>query len=173
MFEYKNNEMVPMTRRYPNLKRKVLERDAKIAAKLARAWDVEHDERKVLQIFVDHNAQLSHQRYWELLRTVWIICGSVKLIGQFRIFMCSSRPHKYYFSTPEEAAQFRDMKEGIDLFRATDDANDGGISWTTSREYAESYKEQFSKRHILIRPLIKTEVFAYINRNREDEIIIL
>ena len=29
--EYSNNELIPMSRRYPNLKQKVLDRDGKIA----------------------------------------------------------------------------------------------------------------------------------------------
>ena len=43
-----NNEFVPMTRRYPDLRKKVLERDAKVANKLIVAWDIERDSDKVL-----------------------------------------------------------------------------------------------------------------------------
>ena len=49
----------------------------------------------------------------------------------------------------------------------------GGLSWTTSLEYAKFYAQQYGKSQIIKRIVNKKEVFAYINRNKESEILIL
>ena len=173
MFQYQNNELVPMTRRYPVLKKKVAERDSKIAMKLIQAWDQEKDSEKAMSIYMKNRHLLSHYRYWELMRTVWVLAGSVENTPVFRELMKSTRPHSYYFSTPEEARVLRGLPNMVPVFRATDDPQDKGLSWTLSKEYAETYMVNFNKEHIVELLAPKTLFFAYINRNQEEEIIIL
>jgi len=167
------NETVVMTRHYPKLARKVLERDSKIAKKIIQAWDNEHDEEKLLSIFIKEKKNLSDERYWELLRIVWIITGGLVNVDLFRSLMRSKRPNRYYFSTPEETKKLRELQDVFIVFRACNSNDDDGISWTTSRTYAEQYKDLFNKEMILSRWVSKDEVFAYIDRNLESEIIIL
>ena len=167
-----NNERVEMTRRYPDLSKKVLRRDAEITKKIITAWDVEKSTEKVLSIYLKEKNNLSDERYWELLRTVWIIAGSINNADVFRKLMQSGRKERYYFSTPEDAKKLREMPEQFEVYRAGTDT-DNGISWTTSKEYAEHYKLAFGKEKILTRKINKKEVFAYIQRNLEFEIIIL
>lgn len=169
----KTNEYVPMTRRYPDLCRRVLMRDSKIAARLITAWDVEQDAEKVLGIFLKEQKNLSHERYWECLRTVWVLAGSVVLAPSFRRLLCSTRPSRHYFSTPEEAAQLRALPESFVVYRATNDVADGGLSWTLSKEYGLWYMERFGKAHLSERMISRKDVFALINRNNEAEIILL
>ena len=173
MFQYQNNELVPMTRRHPALKKKVAERDFKIAKKLIKAWDQEKDSEKVLNIYLKEKNLLSHYRYWELMRTVWIICGSVENSMLFRTLMQSTRPQRHYFSTPEEAETLRNMSSPITAYRATDTLKIDGLSWTLSREYAELYQQQFGKEMVIQKQVKKDDIFAYINRNKEEELIIL
>ena len=173
MFQYQNNELVPMTRRYPVLKKKVAERDSKIAKKLIQAWDQEHNSEKVLHIYLKNKHLLSHYRYWELMRTVWIICGGVEESDVFRNLMKSKRPHRYYFSTPEESKLLRELPSKVTVYRAQDGSIADGLSWTLSKDYAELYKEQFGKAYLFHREVNRESIFAYINRNREEEIIIL
>lgn len=165
-----NNERVEMTRRYPDLPKKVLRRDADVAKKIITAFDVEKNPQKVLSIFLTKQKELSDERYWELLRTVWIIAGSINNADVFRKLMQSGRKEKYYFSTPEDAKKLREMPERFEVYRA---GADNGLSWTTSKEYAEHYKLAFGKEKILTRTVNRKEVFAYIQRNLEFEIIIL
>lgn len=172
-FQQGNNVSIPMTRRYPKLSSKVLRRDAEIAKRIISAWDTYNDSDKVLEIFLKEKNNLSDERYWELMRTVWIISGSVLNAQIFRSLMLSKRKEKYYFSTPEEAAQLREYFEPFSVYRATNDENDGGISWTTSLEYAEWYKSKYNKKIIMLRTVTKNEVFAFIDRNNESEMIIL
>lgn len=171
--EFKNNELIPMTRRYPKLSGKVLKRDSDITRKLISAWDDDHDPKKILAIYTKEMKNLSDERYWELMRTVWILTGSIDTAPQFRELMQSTRKQRFYFSTPEEAAKLREMPEWFDIYRATNSQEDGGLSWTTKKDYASWYKERYQKRMLLTRLINKSEVFAHIDRNQESEIIIL
>ncbi|AVR47230.1 hypothetical protein C7S20_19325 [Christiangramia fulva] len=170
---YKNNEMVPMTRRYPDLKDKVKKRDNKISIQLIRAWDVERDAEKVLKIFLQNIDKLSSYRYWELLRSVWIICGTVENAQFFSSLMKSNKPNRHYFSTPEEHEFLRSLPDQMDVYRACNSPQDGGISWTLDYDYACKYAKDFQKNMVLNNKINKSEVFAYINRNNESEILIL
>lgn len=173
MYQIGNNVIVPMTRRYPNLKRKVLLRDSKIAEKIIHAWDINHSQTEVLGIFIKENKNLSDERYWELLRSVWIICGSIEYNDLFRKLLSSSRKEKYYFSTPEEHKKLTELPNQIEIYRATNNVHDNGLSWTISKSYAEQYKTDYNKLFILNKSINKNQIFAYINRNLEEEIIIL
>lgn len=167
------NVGVPMTRRHHDLPRKVLLRDSKIAQRMIHAWDVHKDAAQLLSIFLKEKDKLSHQRYWELLRTAWILAGSVANASKFRELMTARRPHGHCFSTPEDAAVLRSLPQRIELHRATDDPLDGGLAWSLDRAYVEEYREMFRKAMIISRTVDKADVFAYIGRNRESEIIIL
>ena len=174
MFEGKsNNEQVYMTRRYPNLRQKQLQRDSKISQKIAKAWDEEQNPKKVLDIFVKESKNLSNERYWETLRSVWVVCGKLETIPIFRKLFTSNRPKRYYFSSPEESKILAEMPDKIEVYRACDDEEDGGLSWTTSWDYVLQYRDTFSKKIILTKTIDKSKVFAFINRNKESEILIL
>ena len=167
------NVTIPMSRRYPDLKDKVLRRDAKIVKKIIEAWDQEADAEKVLSLFLKEKENLSSYRYWELLRSVWIICGSVENADTFRKLMKADIKNRHYFSTPEEAEFLRELPKNFFVYRAQDKEDDGGLSWTLSEEYANWYKETYHKKGVWCKIVPKAEVFAYINRNNESEIIIL
>ena len=168
-----NNVLIPMTRRYPKLKRKILERDSKIAKKIIKTWDNDHNSKEVLRIYTVENKNLSNERYWELLRTVWIVCGGNEYNELFRIFMRSNRKERHYFSTPEEHEKFSSFPDIIHIYRATNDPDDNGLSWTISKEYAELYKKDYNKKVIIHKTISKDQIFAYIERNNEYEIILL
>ena len=167
------NETVPMTRRYPDLPRKQLERDSKIAMKIVRAYDVEHDIEKVLDLWRKYHSLLSNPRYWEMLKIVWVAAGHTAVAGEFRRYMQSSRPCQNYFMTPEEHEELRQMAFPLKVYRACNSENDGGISWTTNIEVAIEFATRAKNAKILAYEVTRNEVFAYINRRGEDEIIIL
>lgn len=167
------NETVPMTRRYPDLPRMQLERDCKIAMKIIRAHDVDHDLEVVLDLWRKYHNLLSNPRYWELLKSVWVAVGSTALSGEFRRYMQSSRPYRNYFMTPEEHEALRGMSFPMKIYRGCNGKNDDGISWTTNIEVAVDFATRGKKEKILCREVERKDVFAYINRRGEDEIIIL
>lgn len=166
------NELVPFTRRYPDLKPKQALRDSKIAKRLITAWDVNQSDTEALSIFQKENSQLSDPRYWELLKSVWIIAGSVENKEVFRGWFRSKRGFKHYFMSPEEKAAFDLLPDKITCYRACD-GDDGGFSYTLDYEYAEKYRDLFGKELIYQRSVWKEYVFAFINRNAEEELIIL
>lgn len=172
--KYKNNELVPMTRRYPDhLSNKQLRRDAAVVKKMVWAWDYEQNPEKLLSIFLKEKDTLSDERYWETLRTVWILSGKIENIDTFRHLMRSERKAQHWFSTPEENKKYRALPDSFTAYRATNCVMDGGISWTLSYEYAQWYKQSFNKEMIVTREIDKATVFAYIERNKESEIIVL
>lgn len=166
------NEYIPMTRRYPNLKPKQLLRDSKIAKKIINAGDTEKDEQKLVDIFLKEKELLSHPRYWEILRSVWVVSGSTENAPIFSKLMQSNRPYRNYFMSPEDEHFFNNLPEKFTVYRACN-IPDNGISWTLNKKYAESFKHQSFKETILERIVSKSDCFAYINRNDEQEILIL
>ena len=173
MREKAYNETVPMTRRYPDLPRKQLERDSKIAMKIVQAYDIEKDLGKVLDLWRKYHSLLSNPRYWELLKTVWIAAGHTAVATEFGRYMQSHRPCRNYFMTPEEHEALRQMSFPLKVYRACNSENDGGISWTTNIEVAIEFASRLDNPKILAHQVERSEVFAYINRRGEDEIIIL
>lgn len=167
------NETVPMTRRYPDLPRKQLERDSKIAYKIVYAHDTELDNEKVLDLFRKYHRLLSNPRYWEVLKAVWVAAGSTSVAEEFRHYMRSSRPCSNFFMTPEEHDILRNMTFPLKVWRACNSENDGGISWTVSLEVAIEFAARGKCTKIIAREVEREDVFAYINRRGEDEIIIL
>lgn len=173
MKHYTNNEMIHQTVRHFNLPRKVLLRDSKIVKQLMIANDIENDKEKYFQLFLKNKDLLSTQRYWEVLRGVWILCGGLDKIDIFRKLMLSKKKNRYCFSTPEEAKELRELPDTFKVYRACNDENDGGFSWTYDLNYCKYYKESYQKRMIITKEVNKSDVFALINRNREYEILII
>lgn len=167
------NTGVFMTRSIPHLPRKVLLRDSRIAMRMIQAWDLYNSGTRVLEIFLKEQDKLSDERYWELLRTVWVVAGSVEHAPVFRGLFTSKRPRRHLFSTPEDAAVLRSLPARIEVHRATDDPLDGGLSWSLSRAFVHEYRQIFAKAIIISRWVDKSEVFAYIGRARESEVILL
>lgn len=165
------NEAIPFTRRYPDLKAKVLKRDSDIARKLIVAWDIERDFEKVLNIFLKENKNLSDYRFWEMLKLVWVCSGNTDRKDTFLPFFTSKRKQKHYFMTPEEHKRFRELPDKVTAFCACNETP--GFSWTLSEEYAFEFQKMFNKRKIVVKEFPKEHLFALIERNGEEELLIL
>ncbi len=173
------NQRSDFTRRIPALPQKQLARDSKIASQIIRAAEGGTDnnaEQKVMEVFLTKARLLSNPRYWELMRTVWVAAGSTETAPIFRRLMKSSRPCRSWFMTPEDAADLDAMTFPLTVWRAYDtcyDAdNDPGISWTIDRGWCEAYAAAHN-RIIRERKVNREDVFAYVTRRGESEIIIL
>lgn len=169
------NERSDFTRRIPSLPEKQLARDSKIIMQIIRAGEGGTDgnaEEKVLDIFLKKAKLLSNPRYWEIMRTVWVAAGSTETAQLFRKLMKSTRPCKSWFMTPEDAAELDAMQFPLTVWRAYDKEPDPGISWTIDKKWCEGYAES-KRRKIKERQVIREEIFAYISRRGESEIIIL
>ena len=174
------NRRTDFTRRIPTgLSDKQMARDSKIAMQIIRAAEGGTDggaEQRVLDLFFRKAKLLSNPRYWELMRTVWIAAGSTETAQQFRTLMKSDRPCRSWFMTPEDAEALDKMEFPITVWRAYDAIRypmiDPGISWTLDREWCEGYAKS-KGRIVKQREVYRNEIFAYVTRRSEEEIIIL
>lgn len=165
------NERTDFTRRIPALPEKQLARDAKIVGQIIRAYEA-GDKEAVLDIFRRKARLLSNPRYWEVMRTVWVAVGSTETAPLFRTLMQSSRPCRSWFMTPEDAAALDAMQFPLTVWRAYDGDPDPGISWTLDREWCEGYAKAKGRR-VKSMQVSREQVFAYVSRRGEEEVIIL
>lgn len=166
------NTHTEFTRRIPALPKKQLARDARIAKQIVLAYDLYKDTERVKDLFFKNARLLSNPRYWELMRTVWVTAGSTDNAHEFIPYMKSKRPCKGWFMTPEDATALDAMQFPITVYRAYDREPDPGISWSTDRVFVENYAKA-KGRKIKSRQVERNEIFAYISRRLENEIIIL
>lgn len=175
------NRRTDFTRRIPTgLSDRQMARDSKIALQLIRI-DQEGGDRageKMLDLFFRKAKLLSNPRYWELMRTVWVAAGSTETAPLFRMMMKSARPCRSWFMTPEDAKALDEMQFPVTVWRAYDpeldytEAGDPGISWTLDHDWCLDYAAK-KGRVIKERQAYRTDIFAYITRRGEEEIIIL
>lgn len=166
------NEQSDFTRRIPAVSDKQQARVEKLVKQLVQAYDVEHNPDKAKEIFFKKAKLLSNPHYWEILRTVWVAAGRTDNANEFMPFFRSSRPCKGWFMTPEDSQTLEEMDWPITVYRAYDEEPDPGISWTTDKEWCEDYA-RVAGRKIKQRTVERSQVFAYISRRGESEIIIL
>lgn len=167
------NETHEFTRRVPTyLTDKQRTRDSRILKQIAVAHDIDNDLEKVLDIFFSKCRLLSNPTYWEVLRTVWIAAGSTENAQRFKPYFLSSRGARSWFMTVEDAESLKNMEFPMTLWRAYDNEEDSGISWTRDKEWCEHYA-QSRGRKIKNRTFQREEIYAYISRRGEDEFIVL
>lgn len=192
------NEQSEFTRRVPTFRTPKQERyDADVAKRLCQIWDEEGDGDKLISYFFKKCPRLTNSLYWELLRTVWIAAGSTDTADRFRRLMQSKRPARGWFMTVEDAEILKAMPDEFTVYRACDphynlyeddnlvetfgipeeeidcdDIEDPGISWTLDLDWCMGYAQQRG-RIIKSKVVRKSEVFAYVSRRGEEEIILL
>ena len=164
------NQRTDFTRRIPTgLSDKQMWRDAKIMMQIVRA---EGHPEEIIDIFTRKAHLLSNPRYWEVMRTVWVAAGSTETANLFRKMMRSTRPCKSWFMTPEDSAALEAMPFPLTVWRAYDGDPDPGISWTLDREWCEGYAKAKGRR-VKQMQVSRDQVFAYVSRRGEEEVIIL
>jgi len=165
------NERTDFTRRIPALPEKQLARDAKIVSQIIHAYE-QGDNQEVLDIFRRKARLLSNPRYWEVMRTVWVAVGSTETAQLFRTLMLSSRPCRSWFMTPEDAAALEAMPFPLTVWRAYDADPDPGISWTLDEQWCRGYAKAKNRR-VKQMQVSREQVFAYVSRRGEEEVIVL
>lgn len=174
------NERTDFTRRIPTgVSDKQMARASKLCKQLV---NIENDARgakaqRMIILFHNHARLLANPHYWEIMRTVWVAAGSTETAAMFRKMMRSSRPCRSWFMTPEDAAALEAMQFPLTVWRAYDanrypDDTDPGISWTLDREWCESYAKVKGRR-VKSMQVSREQVFAYVSRRGEEEVIIL
>jgi hypothetical protein len=174
------NQRTDFTRRIPTgLSDKQMARAEKLIRQLV---NIENDARgakaqRMIILFYNNARLLGNPHYWEIMRTVWVMAGNTETAEMFRRMMKSSRPCKGWFMTPEDAAALDAMQFPLTVWRAYDakrypDDTDPGISWTINEQWCREYAA-FKGRVVKSRTVERSDIFAYISRRGEEEIIIL
>ena len=164
------NQRTDFTRRIPTgLSDKQMWRDAKIMMQIVRA---EGHPEEIIDIFTRKAHLLSNPRYWEVMRTVWVAAGSTETANLFRKMMRSTRPCKSWFMTPEDSAALEAMPFPLTVWRAYDADPDPGISWTLDEQWCRGYAKAKGRR-VKQMQVSRDQVFAYVSRRGEEEVIIL
>lgn len=167
------NESIPFSPRIPlAIPKAQARRDSEIAKELVYLADVMNRPDLLLAAFYEHRNRLSHERYWEFLKVVWIRCGTIERIPLFRQLFGSKRPCKKWIMSPEEEAKLKELPDEFTVWRAPRPGGDDGISWSIERAFIAQYAEA-NGREIIERTVKKSEVFAYFDRAGEGEVIIL
>lgn len=94
-----------------------------------------------------------------------------------RKMMKSSRPCKSWFMTPEDAMALESMQFPLTVWRAYDaqrypDDTDPGISWTIDEKWCREYAAS-NRYEVKSRLVTREEIFAYVSRRGEEEMVIL
>ena len=106
------------------------------------------------------------------MRTVWVAVGSTETAPLFRTLMQSSRPCRSWFMTPEDAAALEAMPFPLTVWRAYDADPDPGISWTLDEQWCRGYAKAKGRR-VKQMQVSRDQVFAYVSRRGEEEVIVL
>lgn len=188
------NQHTDFTRRIPTgFTKKQLDRDARIILQIVRAYDEggRGAAERVLDIYLRKARLLTNPRYWEVMRTVWVAAGSTETADIFRTLMKSARPCRSWFMTPEDAQALDAMQFPLTVWRAYDvkyiddlphdtspgdivdlPNSDPGISWTIDKEWCIGYARS-KGRVVRERQVMRSDIFAYVTRRGESEMIIL
>lgn len=162
-----------MDRRYPSKRtKKQLKRDSEIAKQIIYLTDELGDEKQAFHFFIENQWKLSDSCYWQLLRSLWIVCGSQENIQDFKVLFNRKRPFQFHFMRPSDEEALKQLPAEIELYRAITGDDDCGVSWTSILEVAERFAEAQSRK-IIKKVFKKKDIFAFLNSRSEHEFIIL
>lgn len=159
-------------RRIPTYRtKKQAERDRKIVGQIIRAWEVDEDPDKVLDIFFAKHRLLSDPVYWETLRTVWIACGTGQADRFIPLFKADRRA-KSWLMTIEDKEHLDSLDYPVTLYRACHEDNPQGISWTDDLDWCMNYAKVHGLQ-VYRSKFYRNEITAYFSRRGESEFIVL
>lgn len=147
-------------------------RDSWIIQKVINKRDVEKDHQGALSLFMRQSHKLSNVAYWETLRALWIGCGKRENYQIFKKLFRADRDCRTYLMTASDWRLYMHLPANLTIYRAIHEEDDDGLSWTTSKEFAEKYAKA-KDREVVSRQVHKTDIFAYFNSRNEEEVILI
>jgi len=138
-----------------------------------------HERPYRLQAFIDCHKLLPDMQYWKLLSEIWIDSENIwQNLPTWKKLLKSKRKHKHFFMNKYEINFLKKMPDTITVYRGcTSGLNEGGLSYTTLESkaiwFANRFGESKGKSKVIERQVQKSEVFAYINGRKENEIILI
>jgi hypothetical protein len=134
-----------------------------------------HEKYHRLLAFLKIEHYLKSPEYWSLLGEIW---ADIDNLWQYRTILPnllrSKRRGRKHFMTDEEREAFRRLPSRLDVYRAyRDGVNYYGPSWTLDSAYAERLAGSLRRDSVRQRTMRKSQVFAYLTRRDESEVILL
>ncbi len=149
-----------------------------IANKKNKHWEsfvFLHERPHRLVAFMEIEKELSDNAYWHLLGHIWLDSENIwQLKGTWLKALKSKREHGELFMTGHERIQLRKMTNTMTVYRGCSNKNKHGYSYTLDLEKAKMFAQKWGVDAMIVEKTIKKkDVFAYISRRNESEIILL
>ena len=120
-----------------------------------------------IHYFEEIKEKMSDDLYWTVLRALWIGDGTYNEQWKKLMYADRKRQHKIMKSSDRQA--LKKLPKNIMIYRACDEENEiYNFNWTLSPLIAV----RFHKRFIVTRIIKKSDIYAYFNSRKEQEIIL-
>lgn len=134
-----------------------------------------HERPHRLVAFMEIENKLPDNTYWHLLGHIWLDNENIwQLKEAWLKALKSEREHVEMFMTGHERMKLKNMPDTMTVYRGCSKKNKNGYSYTLDVEKAKLFSQRWGSDGMIIEKIIKKkDVFAYISRRNESEIIIL
>jgi DNA-binding CsgD family transcriptional regulator/ADP-ribose pyrophosphatase YjhB (NUDIX family)/predicted ABC-type ATPase len=153
--------------------------DKALKAKNWSSYIYTHERPYRIDAFEEVMDEMTDEQYWENLSSIWVDSESIGMEAErWKGLLQSNRGSRESFMNADEREEFATLPERFTVYRgySRGDNEELGMSWSTDRNVAEWFARRFSndRRDIIVEELevSKDEVFAYITRRGEAEIIL-
>ena len=120
-----------------------------------------------LQYFEEIKEKMSDDLYWTVLRALWIDNGICSEQWKKLMYADRKRQHKIMKSSDRQA--LRKLPKVMPIYRACDTKEDSKkFNWTTDPMVAV----KMHKKIIATQKIKKSDIYAYFNSRREQEVIL-
>lgn len=138
-----------------------------------------HEPECRLAAFQRLAIHLPDEDYWTLLGEVWRD-NSARVHQQKRLWtklLQTKRSKTHYFMNQEGRATLRNLGEVLTVYRgySRKHQNKNGLSWTLDKKVAEAHSKarKGNKPAVVKRTVLKSEIFAYVPRSGNEEVILV
>lgn len=112
--------------------------------------------------------------YWNILGTCWKAAGSHEEREKWLLLFRAKRRNQHKVMKTRERRAWRQLPKTMTVHRAASSVSemDTALSWSTDRAFVERYARE-KHRIVLTRKINKSEAWAYFDRRKESEILII
>ncbi len=123
---------------------------------------------------VIHNEMNTKEKY-KLLSEIWIDSENIhQNFKEWKSFFKNYNNLREFFMTEEELEVYNSFSHTLTVYRGCDNQNQRGLSYTLDKQKAEWFANRFNKNgKVIEKTVFKSNIFAYLNRRDEEELIIL
>lgn len=117
--------------------------------------------------------ELSDYWYWFTLSTLWVSYSGFSDLGRWRRLFRADRPNRETsLMKPSELVKFRALPDVVTAYRAHRPGETDWMSYTLSARIAEDFNRHRGGE-VKTYCIDRSEIIAYFDRRREDEILVL